>query len=162
MTEQIALRFPEGTRDRIKALARDGETMTGVVLRALAALEGQGDRGRPDDTGRAQGEPDALSVRLAALESRVGALERTGSLGGVAFETRPFETKPKPDSSEPGDGAEYPIAARDMALGMKARGCSPAEIRTALEKMTGRSPSPKHLSRTLRRWSGQAGGASDS
>jgi hypothetical protein len=44
MTEQIALRFPVGTRDRIKALACDGESMTGVVLRALAALEGQGDR----------------------------------------------------------------------------------------------------------------------
>jgi hypothetical protein len=160
MTEQIALRFPEGTRDRIKALARDGETMTGVVLRALAALEGQGDRGRPDDTGRAQGEPDALSVRLAALESRVGALERTGSLGGVAFETRPFETKPKPDSSEP-NGSEYPAEAKDMAVGMLARGCTPAEIRAALERTIGRAPGPKHLSRTLRRWSGQAGGVSE-
>jgi hypothetical protein len=49
MTEQIALRFPEGTRDRIKALARNRESMTSTVLRALAGLEGQGDRCRPDD-----------------------------------------------------------------------------------------------------------------
>jgi hypothetical protein len=133
-----------------------------ALLLALAALEGQGDRRHLDDAERDQGEPDALSVRLAALESRVGALERTGSLGGVAFETRPFETTPKPDSSEPNDNAEYPIEARDMALGMKARGCSPAEIRAALNRMVGRSPSPKHLSRTLRRWSGQASGAADS
>ena len=155
MTEQIALRFPEGTRHRIKALARPGETMTAVVMRALAALEGQG---ATHDTEDARPHQDA---RLSALEARIEALERLGSFEGIPFETRPFETTLKPDSSEPNDGAEYPIEARDMALGMKARGCSPAQIRTALERMVGRSPSPKHLSRTLRRWSGQAGGVSE-
>jgi hypothetical protein len=142
MTEQIALRFPEGTRDRIKALARDGETMTGVVLRALAALEGQGATHDTEDTRSHQ------DMRLSALEARIEAMERAGST-------------PKPDSSEPSDGAEYPIEAKDMAVGMLARKCSPAEIRTALERMVGRAPSPKHLARTLRRWSGQAGDVSE-
>jgi hypothetical protein len=154
MAEQIALRFPEGTRDRIKALARDGETMTGVVLRALAALEGQG---ATHDTEDARPHRDA---RLSALEARIEALERLGSFEGVAFQTGPFETTPKPDSSE-SNGSEYPAEAKDMAVGMLARGCSPAQIRAALERTIGRAPSPKHLSRTLRRWSGQAGGVSE-
>lgn len=143
MTEQIALRFPAGTRARIRNLAHPGETMTAVVVRALAALEGQGATHDIEDT------RSHRDMRLSALEARIEALERVGST-------------PKPDSSEPGDGAEYPIEARDMALGMQVRGCSPAEIRAALEKAVGRSPGQKHLSRTLRRWSGQAAGASDS
>ncbi|WP_373506713.1 hypothetical protein [Thiocapsa sp.] len=149
MAEQIALRFPEGTRDRIKALARDGESMTALVLRALAAMEGQCDRQHHNDAGRDQGELDTLSVRLAALERRITALERFGSTS-------------KPDSSEPGAVAGYPVEARDMALGMQARGCTPAEIRVALEKAVGRSPGPKHLATALRRWSGQASVPTDS
>jgi hypothetical protein len=155
MTEQIALRFPDGTRDRIKALVRPGETMTSVVLRGLAALEGPGATHDTEDT-----RPH-LDARLYALEARIEALERLGSSEGIPFETRPFETTPKPDSSEP-NGAEYPVEAKDMAVGMLARGCTPAEIRTALERMVGRSPGPKHLSRTLRRWSGQAARAAGS
>lgn len=48
-----------------------------------------------------------------------------------------------------------PELAEALALGMQAQGCPPAEIRAALTKLCGKSPSPKHLARTLRRWSGQ-------
>jgi hypothetical protein len=117
--------------------------MTAVVLRALVKLEG---RGATHDAEDARPHQD---VRLSALEARIEALERVGST-------------PRPDGSESNDGAEYPIAARDMAIGMRSRGCSPAEIRAALERTVGRSPGQKHLSRTLRRWSGQAASAAGS
>ena len=56
MPEQIALKFPAGTRARLHSLAGPGETMTSVILRALDRLS----------------EPDAL----ADLRARVTALEQ--------------------------------------------------------------------------------------
>ncbi|NEV64131.1 hypothetical protein [Thiorhodococcus minor] len=132
MAEQIALRFPDGTKARIKALARDGETQTALILRALDALEGQADKPAPD-------VDDGYQRQLDALEARVEALEADRS----------------PAQDETASGADYTESARFMALGMQAQGCSPAEIRAALTKVCGKSPSPKHLARTLRRWSGQ-------
>jgi hypothetical protein len=131
MVEQIALRFPDGTKDRIKTLAAEGETQTAVILRALASLEG---RGSDPEHQAITGPPG----RLDALEARVEALEAAAA--------------PVAD-----EGAEYPLAVRYMAIGMQAQGYPPAEIRAALTKACGRAPSAKHLARTLRRWEGKNG-----
>lgn len=65
MTEQIALRFPEGTRDRIKRLARNGESMTAVILCGRGALEGQANRRHHEDAAKDQGKrsPDRRRSR---------------------------------------------------------------------------------------------------
>ncbi|TCT20637.1 hypothetical protein [Thiobaca trueperi] len=128
--EQLAFRVPAGTRERIRTVAREGESMTATVLRGLAALEGQSAAHDAEP-----GQPLA-DERLADLERRVSLLE------GQA---------PAMES----EGQDYPPLARDMALGMRARGCPPAEIRAALVKVCGKSPSAAHLARALRRWAGQ-------
>ena len=55
MTEQLALRFPDGTRERIRALAHPGETMTNVILRALVCLSAHGE---DRTTGQRPTDPD--------------------------------------------------------------------------------------------------------
>ena len=71
MTEQLALRFQDGTRDRIRALARPGETMTNVILRALDCLAAHGDDVATDHQGNGlQHQIDALAARVAALEGK--------------------------------------------------------------------------------------------
>jgi hypothetical protein len=67
-TEQIALRFPPGTRQRLRDLARSGESMTSVLLRAIAALEGGGMDAKPEGSAGYQEQIDALTARLEALE----------------------------------------------------------------------------------------------
>lgn len=65
MPEQIALKFPAGTRARLHSLAGPGETMTSVILRALDRLS----------------EPDALAdlrARVTALEQRIEENRTTG------------------------------------------------------------------------------------
>ncbi|TCT20271.1 hypothetical protein [Thiobaca trueperi] len=65
MPEQIALKFPAGTRARLHSLAGPGETMTSVILRALDRLS----------------EPDALAdlrARVTALEQRREESPTTG------------------------------------------------------------------------------------
>lgn len=126
----MSFRLPSDTPDRLKALALPGESQAAVILRALAVLEG---RGAVRDVEPEQPQADE---RLADLERRVAALE--GQAPAVE-----------------GDGQDYPPLARDMALGMQARGCAPATIRAALVRMCGKSPSAGHLARTLRRWAGQ-------
>ena len=41
-TEQLALRPPAGTKDRLLAMQREGETLLSVVLRAIDSLEREG------------------------------------------------------------------------------------------------------------------------
>ncbi|SDX70486.1 hypothetical protein SAMN05421644_11032 [Allochromatium warmingii] len=129
MSEQLALRFAAGTKERIRALAGDGESMTSVLLRGIAALEGQG---AIDGTEPEQPHND----RLAVIEQRLDVLE-----AGLA---------PADDGV-----AGYPLIVKEGAVRMQATGKAPAEIRKAIEQACGRSPDPKHLARTLRRWASQ-------
>lgn len=130
MTEQIALKFPDGTKERIRTLADPGETMTATILRGLAVLEG---RSAAHDA--EPGQPQA-DERLSAMEDRIAAIEAM---------LAPVE----------GSGSDYPDVVKLGAVKMQAEGRAPAEIRKAIEQACGRSPDPKHLARTLRRWAGQ-------
>ena len=134
MSEQLALRFPDGTKERVRALAGDGESMTSVLLRALAALEGQGatDGAEPE-------QPH--NDRLEAILARLDVLE-----AGLA---------PADDGE-----ADYHLIVKQGAVRMQATGKAPAEIRKAIQQACGRSPDPKHLARTLRRWASLIGGQS--
>ncbi len=70
MTEQLALRFPDGTRARIRALARPGEPMTNVILRALDGLSDHGEDRTTDRQDNVQHQIDDLMDRVAALEGK--------------------------------------------------------------------------------------------
>lgn len=63
MPEQIALKFPDGTKARLLALARPHEPMTAVILRALAALEQTPTEPQTGTPGQ-----DALTAILARLD----------------------------------------------------------------------------------------------
>jgi len=128
-TEQLGLKFPAGTRARLKALARDGESMTATLLRALAVLEGRGAIGSTEPAQPHDARLEAIEQRLEALEARLA-----------------------PDD----DGVvDYHPIVKQGALRMQAAGKAPAKIRKAIEQACGRSPDPKHLARTLRRWAGE-------
>lgn len=122
----MSFRLPSDTPERLKALAQQGESQAAVFLRALAVLEG---RGAIDSTEPEQPHND----RLAVIERRLDVLEA---------------------SLAPADDgvADYPLIVKEGAVRMQATGKAPAEIRKAIEQVCGRSPDPKHLARTLRRW----------
>lgn len=131
-TEQLGLKFPAGTRARLKALAQEGESMTAVILRAVAVLEGHGADARPE-----QDQPH--DARLEAIEARLETLEAM---------LAPAE----------GSGPDYPEVIRAGAVKLHEAGRSTAEVRRAIEDANGRAPSMKHMTKTLRRWSAQIGG----
>lgn len=132
MTEQLALRFPDGTKERIRALAGDGESMTATLLRALAVLEGHDaiDSAEPNQP---------RDARLEAIEARLESLEAM---------LAPAE----------GSGPDYPEVIRAGAVKLHEIGRSTAEVRRAIEDANGRAPSMKHMTKTIRRWSAQIGG----
>lgn len=67
MKEQIALRFPEGTKTRIQALAHPGETMTRTLLRAIDLLEKK-------PTPHEHPELDMLKDRMTQIEQTLAKL----------------------------------------------------------------------------------------
>ena len=130
----MSFRLPSDTPERLKALAQQGESQAAVFLRALAVLEGQAASGSTEPEQPHNG-------RLAVIEQRLDVLEA---------------------SLAPADDgvADYPLIVKEGAVRMQATGKAPAEIRKAIEQACGRSPDPKHLARTLRRWASLVGGQS--
>ncbi|MEA1052488.1 hypothetical protein U5801_22160 [Lamprobacter modestohalophilus] len=61
LREQIALRFPQGTKARLLALDEPRDTMTETLLRAIEALERQ----------PLEQPTDALQQRPEAIEQRL-------------------------------------------------------------------------------------------
>ena len=129
MPEALSLKFPDGTRERLRTLAAPGETMTATLLRGLVCLEGQGADPEHQATIGEPGRLDALEARLEALEAA----------------SNPSE----------GAGSDYPPVVKAGAVAMQAAGRPTAEIRRAIEEACGRAPSPKHMAKTLRRWQGE-------
>ncbi len=128
MSEQLALKFPDGTRARLRSLAKPGETMTSVLLRGLVLLAGAPS---PEQDTTAD-----LIARVAAIEARLGAFPPPAEMPQATEAPR-----------------TYPPAARAMAILMEQQGRRPGEIRRALLANFGRAPGPREMSRALRRWS---------
>ncbi|TCT20640.1 hypothetical protein [Thiobaca trueperi] len=135
MTEQIAIRVPDGTKAKIRALSQSDETMTATLLRALGGLADSG-----ESPISATNNPD-LREQIAALTGRVAVLEKMPSPIGQ-----------KTAFMQKDESAEYPPAVRMMALWLKSQRKSNAEIRSAIYEACGRAPSLKHISTALRRW----------
>lgn len=134
--EQIALRFPAGTRSRLDALRLEGESLTAVILRGLAALE------QPPPAIAPERLDTELDTRLAEIEARLASLESAA---------RPT---PKPATSKRKSGGkfEYPNEARDRAIYMLDQGIRLADIAAELEAMTGHRPAKTSLGGMIRRW----------
>ena len=124
-----SFRFDQDTLDRIRTLARPGESQASVIQRALIALEGQ-----PQPL-----TPEMLSLRLADLEGRVSALE---SSANVVQST----------AGQTGDARHYTQAERAVAILLDQQGKRPVEIRRALLERFGRAPSPRSIRRQLNAW----------
>ena len=130
--EQIALRFPVGTRDRLKSLATPGETMTATFLRALDRLS--------EPTAKREEE----SSLIADLITRVDALERQLVGSNLNGETATHATT--------GDGRHYSAPERALAVMLDKQGRRPVEIRRILQAEFGRAPSASSMRRQLRQW----------
>lgn len=75
--EQLSVRFPVGTRDRLAALAKPDETQVAVLLRALDALEQQGSEPTATAIYSPVAEMDDIDGRLARVGNELGkTLER--------------------------------------------------------------------------------------
>lgn len=156
--EQIALRFPPGTRARIDALRLEHETITAVLLRALAALERSPDARLDSPLDTSSHQPDnALSERLDAIETRLDRLEAA---------SRPASRQ----TSRHGSGGtgtpvltsrQFGPEAKQRAVDLAASGASAEAIIDALLQEYGRAPSKSNLARTLKRWADEVDRARD-
>jgi hypothetical protein len=94
--EQLTLRTPPGTKARLLALRREGETLSAVVLRAIAALELQGLPKMPQEVpagaakGRRGDRPgNGLAMPNDDMEDLLGRLRRLEEAGGGGGTTAP-------------------------------------------------------------------------
>jgi hypothetical protein len=170
----MSFRLPTETRDRIRALAQPGESLSSVIVRAVAALEAA----PPVLT-----KTDILLRQLELLEARVvGLEERSPPVAQQALQppqehsvnvVQPVvQTAPKGNTSaavqevltsalEQGFAAAcpalpsqqvYPQEVRQMALAMADQGEPPAAIRAAVKDACGHEPGSKSWSRVFRAW----------
>jgi hypothetical protein len=133
MTEQIALKFPDGTRAHIKAVALAGESMTATLLRAIGQLQ----RSAPDPMDH-DGPLVQIRADLASLAERVAALELP-----TAIKKTPT-AKPRTRSAPV---AQPDTDAHDRALVLKDQGLSYPEIATKLNAEGYRTPKGKPLNK---------------
>lgn len=151
--EQIALRFPVGTKSRLSALAEPHESLTSTLLRAIDALEQQPSE---QPTSAIERRLDALEQRLDALESKT---QQDASSTSKQDRSRQSETvgqdQPKPARSTPlapSGHSAYPPEARRLAVSMLDDGASNAEVCAELIARFGRAPDRKNATAVFRRW----------
>ncbi|MGV0950969.1 MAG: hypothetical protein ACOYB3_09855, partial [Azonexus sp.] len=167
----MSFRLPTETRDRIRALAQPGESLSSVIVRAVAALEAA----PPVLT-----KTDMLLQQLELLEARlVGLEERSPPVAQQTLQTPQersvnlVQVAPQGSSTsaavqevlttalEQGFAAAcpalprrqvYPQEVRQMALAMADRGATSRAIRQAVEDACGHEPGSKNWSRVLGAW----------
>lgn len=99
MLEQISFRPPAGTRARLEALRHPDESLVGVMLRAIEALEQIQGPKTTSDTGE---RPPSVLERLALLEAAMEEIRgKVAGLGGSQAPNR------QPGSGEPGTWTRF-------------------------------------------------------
>jgi len=170
-TPSTSLRLPAETLDRLRALARPGESLSGVILRAALALEAAP---APAPTTDATHRPGALEVRESRLEACLGpATQDLAEPAASVFQTAPSEGTSAAVHEvlmmalqhglaaahpPPPERPIYPQEVRQMALAMADRGAPPAEVRRAVEDACGHEPGSKNWSRVFAAWQKAATG----
>jgi hypothetical protein len=135
-SEQLALRPPAGTKDRLLALQRDGETLLSVVLRAVDALEREelklplseaiSGRPRPPEATQTLDRPSnlerGLDIWLGALTDTLGAaLNRLDTLESSQAQPRDKAA----DAHLSGSMAEFAKSHPDMVEDVETGDASP-------------------------------------
>ena len=149
-TTPTSFRLHPETLATLRRLARPGEALAGVLVRAIECL----------DQSQGVGLPPALEARLQALEARLRAVERQGS-DRVATKTPPprlassdrVATPPPPDGATTPQGRRYPPEVRREAALMARRGATPGEVRQWLQAQLGYAPQSGDMSKMLKVWS---------
>jgi hypothetical protein len=149
-TPPTSFRLPPEVIARLRALAGPGESLAGVIVRAVAALE----------TAPA---PIPAADRLDTLDARVTALE-----AALAQCSAPVAQAPLQGSADVAQsalrrstgvartGSHYPVDVQRMAVRMADEGATTSAIREAVARACGRSPSVKNLGTTLKAWRREA------
>jgi hypothetical protein len=152
----MSFRLPTETRDRIRALAQPGESLSSVIVRAVAALEAA----PPVLT-----KTDILIRQLELLEARLVGLEKrspsvaqnvaqaapNGSTSAAVQEVLTVALEQGFAAARPSQQV-YPQEVRQMALAMADRGATPLAIRQAVEDACGHEPGSKNWSRVFSAW----------
>lgn len=137
-TNPTSFRLPADTLTKMRDLARPGESLSSVVVRAVLALE----------AAPVPVPADGTASRLDALEVRVAALE--------ACSATVVQTELQPRSAavvQPVRQGDYPPAVKRLAVQMQKEGAKPAAILAAIaEANGGKVPLRSNLATTLRRW----------
>jgi hypothetical protein len=142
-TKTTSFRLQPATIEKIKSLARQHETMAGVIERAIALLE------------LSPSTPDAphLESRIQSIEERLDALEqyRTTCLNQIALTSS--GVSPAPKKSVPATGKRYGDDVAAMAVQMRRDGKTAREIKDRIQDLAGYSPDLNNMTRTLDKWS---------
>lgn len=145
--EQIALKFPAGTRERIEALRLERETTTAVILRALAALERPTDARLDTSSQRLDSD---LCERLDRIETRLDRIEQTSRQPSIPA-SAPIPPKAPPTAGS-GSHTRYSDEAKRYALELLDAGRTHRQIADALAERFGYQPNTKNLPRHFARW----------
>ena len=140
--EQIALRFPLGTKSRLQAVAQPHESLTATILRAIEALE-QHPQELPSD---------ATERRLAEMEQRLSAIERRQPQGGIQGH---LATSRQGADARKASRPIYPDEAKRLAVELAAKGIKNPQIRDQLLERFGASPKINNLPKRLVTWAKQ-------
>ena len=140
--EQIALRFPEGTKARLQAVAQPHESLTATILRAIEALE-QHPQELPSD---------ATEQRLADMEQRLSAIERRQPQGGIQGH---LATSRRGADARKASRPTYPDEAKRLAVELAAKGVGNPQIRDQLIEQFGASPKINNIPKRLATWKQQ-------
>ena len=135
--ELLSLRFPAGTRDRLKMLS-DGDSLTKTILRAIEALEDQNLNREDLDW--------ITRLRFESIEARLAALEEGKRVAQKSSE------KPVGQRSSLVTSQQYPDEIKILAVKMKSEGSTNAEIINAIEQEVGRAPDSKNIAKLLKLW----------
>jgi hypothetical protein len=156
-TPTTSFRLPVETLDRLRALARPGESLSGVIVRAALALEAAPALTPPTDSTAAL---DALAARVARLEACIAPVaQMQDSRVTPATHLQHEQEQPvlqadtRATARPPRQGRPiYPQEVREMALAMADRGATPLAIRQAVDDACGHAPDSKNWSKVIAAW----------
>ncbi len=165
--------LPKGTSKRLRALARNDESQSDVLLRAIKGLEGSPSSlvTKPPEVqvGEILKRFDDVASSVGQLAARVTAVESRGETTVKADEPPPVVSAPVSVLGNAGDDApqasgsaeapdkkssrlDYPPEVRRIAVDMRREGKKSADILAAIHNQCGHAPDSRNLQKRLNTW----------
>ena len=165
--------LPKGTSKRLRTLARDDESQSDVLLRAIKGLEGSPSplvTKMPDDqVGAILKRFDDVAATLEQMAKRLAMVESRGETAVKADELQTVVSVPvsktetsveeTPQASvsaaapdKKSSRVDYPPEVRKRAVDMRREGKKPADILAAIHKECGHAPDGRNLQKRLNTW----------